>query len=108
MIPRDEKHLTSATRSLTMTLEGVAWFLSKLDRLDGVINALVQFQGFCGPHEISKAAEHRLHAEFTERVAALRSRMAGYRPHAARMHSQGEAMVQAVRTPYLLSKRLGL
>jgi hypothetical protein len=92
----DEKHLIKATRSLTVTLGGIAWFISKLDRLEGMIEAVDRLRDICGPHSSSEPAEDRLSIEVLERMAALKSRMAGWRLHAARVQSQGEAMVQTV------------
>jgi hypothetical protein len=36
----NEEQLTKSTRSLTLTLERAAWFISKIDRLEAVIDAV--------------------------------------------------------------------
>jgi hypothetical protein len=100
----EEKHLTQATRRLTLTLEGVAWFLSKLDRLEETINVLARFKTLYDQYPSSIPQDDQLMAEFAERMSALRARMAGYRAHAARVQSQGQAMVQTVCISLLIAK----
>ena len=93
----DEEHLRKAIRSLNVALEGVAWFLSKLDRFEGRTQALEEFKSYCGPHSSSPTEEDKeLSEEFSAPVRAMRARMDGYRHLAGRMQKQGEAMVQTV------------
>ena len=97
----DEKHLNQATRSLTLTLEGVAWFIFKLNRLDATLEVLDRFNEYCGPHLPSGPPSGVMCAELSQRMTALRARITGYRTHATRMQQQGQAMLQTVRDPLL-------
>lgn len=92
----DEKHLDQASRSLTLTLEGVAWFTSKLDRLDITLSLLDQMTGLFQASRAASLHFDRWDAELEQRMAALRARSTGYRAHAARMQLQGQAMLQTV------------
>lgn len=92
----DEKHLDQATRSLTLTLEGVAWFISKLDRLDIALDVLDRFTFLFEESRAASPQFDRWGAELKQRMTALRARSTGYRAHATRMQLQGQAMLQTV------------
>lgn len=104
VVDLDEKHLNQATRSLTVALEGVAWFTSKLDRLEGTVDVLAEFNDHFSAYLPKDQYFGGLNAEFEQRMTALRARISGYRAHANRMQLQGQAMVQTVDdpTPYFL------
>ena len=99
----DEKHLNAATRSLTLTLGGVAWFIEKLERLDSTLDVFYQFNHRCRSYLPSDAKSQDCDAEFAQRMVALRSRITGYKAHATRMQLQGQAMVQTVHSSILIT-----
>ncbi len=92
----DGQNLSQATKSLTSTLEAMAWYISRLGRVEEMLDVLDTFNTLLQSSRPPAPELDAWDVDLTQRMASLKARIKGYRVHAGRMQLQGQAILQTV------------
>lgn len=94
----DEKLFVGAMRSMTWALDEMAFLLWTLERLDGAVKAVDEFENHFHPYRGTSAYAEKTTGELSRRIATVKTRVNGAKLQGTMIKEQAQSMLQTVST----------